>query len=154
MYPLAARPRSSWTRLHESRSYDDALERIGDHAFSTTEGVKPISGTTLSGWTVQVVGHEIARFQLKRVRSGVETLLAANRISREIRGHVQSHGPTGIQARHYDGDDYMPEGRESLELPAREWTRPSRHSTTARQQRSSRLAEPRATRLSRWKRDR
>lgn len=96
-----------------------SFERIGDYVFSTTKGVKPISGTTLSGWAAQVVGDEIARFQLKRVRSGVETLLAANRISREIRGHVQSHGLTGIQARHYDGHDYMLEKREALDVLVR-----------------------------------
>ena len=104
-----------------------ALEQVGDHVFSTTKGVKPISGTTLSGWAAQVVGDAIEGFQLKRVRSGVETLLAANRISREIRGHVQSHGLTGIQARHYDGHDYMAEKREALEVLARELSRgPSR----------------------------
>jgi len=96
-----------------------ALERVGDHVFSTTKGVKQISGTTLSGWAAQVVGDAIEGFQLKRVRSGVETLLAANRISREIRGHLQSHGLTGIQARHYDGHDYMLEKREALDLLAR-----------------------------------
>lgn len=97
-----------------------SFERAGDHVFSTTKGVKPISGTTLSGWAAQVVGDAIDGFQLKRVRSGVETLLAANRISREIRGHVQSHGLTGIQARHYDGHDYMLEKREALDVLARE----------------------------------
>jgi integrase len=97
-----------------------AFERAGDHVFSTTKGIKPISGTTLSGWAAQAVGGGIESFQLKRVRSGVETLLAANRISREIRGHVQSHGLTGIQARHYDGHDYMLEKRQALEVLARE----------------------------------
>ena len=72
------------------------------------------------------MGDAIDGFQLKRVRSGVETLLAANRVSREIRGHVQSHGLTGIQARHYDGHDYMPEKREALDLLARELTRATR----------------------------
>lgn len=100
-----------------------SFERIGDYVFSTTKGVKPISGTTLSGWAAQVVGDAIERFQLKRVRSGVETLLAANRISREIRGHVQSHGLTGIQARHYDGYDYMLEKREAIEVLALELVR-------------------------------
>ena len=99
-----------------------AFEHTGDHVFSTTKGVKSISGTTLSGWAAQVVGDAIEGFQLKRVRSGVETLLAANRISREIRGHVQSHGLTGIQAQHYDGHDYMLEKRQALELLARELT--------------------------------
>jgi hypothetical protein len=77
----------------------------------------------LSGWAAQVAGTAIEGFQLKRVRSGVETLLAANRISREIRGHVQSHGLTGIQARHCDGHDYTVEKREALEVLARELSR-------------------------------
>lgn len=96
-----------------------AFEREGDYVFSTKHGVKHISGTTLSGWAAQAAAGAIQDFQLKRIRSGVETLLAANRISREIRGHLQSHGLTGIQARHYDGHDYMLEKREALEILAR-----------------------------------
>ena len=116
-----------------------SFERCGDHVFSTTKGVKPISGTTLSGWAAQVVGDAIEGFQLKRVRSGVETLLAANRISREIRGHVQSHGLTGIQARHYDGHDYMLEKRQALEVLAREVTGGAARPTTAKRLRRFRL---------------
>ncbi len=52
----------------------------------------------------------------------METLLAAHRISREIRGHVQSHGFTGIQARHNDGHDCMLEKREAPDVLARELT--------------------------------
>ncbi|MBK6864385.1 MAG: hypothetical protein IPG91_12880 [Ideonella sp.] len=40
-----------------------ALERVGDHVFSTTKGVKSIFGTTLSGWAAQVVGDAIEGFQ-------------------------------------------------------------------------------------------
>jgi integrase len=36
-----------------------AFERTGDHVISTTQGVKPISGTTLSGWAAQAVGQTI-----------------------------------------------------------------------------------------------
>jgi integrase len=95
------------------------FEREGEYVMSTSKGLKSISGTTLSGWAAGVVGDAIENFQLKRVRSGVETLLAANRISREIRGHIQSHGLTGVQARHYDGHDYMQEKREGIELVVR-----------------------------------
>ncbi|MDE2274840.1 MAG: integrase [Burkholderiales bacterium] len=123
-----------------------ALERVGDHVFSTTKGVKPISGTTLSGWAAQVAGDAIEGFQLKRVRSGVETLLAANRISREIRGHVQSHGLTGIQARHYDGHDYMAEKREALEVLARELSRAPARSKTAKPRAKAAAVKPRAPR--------
>jgi hypothetical protein len=33
---------------------------------------------------------------------------------------LQSHGLTGVQARHYDGHDYLPEKRMALETLARE----------------------------------
>jgi hypothetical protein len=61
----------------------------------------------MARWASDIVGDAIAGFQLKRIRSGIETLLAARRVSREVRGHLQSHGLTGVQARHYDGHDYM-----------------------------------------------
>ena len=123
-----------------------SLAGAGDHVFSTTKGIKPISGTTLSGWAAQVVGGTIEGFQLKRVRSGVETLLAANRISREIRGHVQSHGLTGIQARHYDGHDYMLEKREALDVLARELTGDATRPKTAKPRRNAASASPLAMR--------
>jgi len=94
----------------------NACLRLGEYVLSSTDGKKPIAGTTLSGWAKEVVGEAITAFQLKRVRSGVETLLAANGVSREVRGHLQSHGLSGIQARHYDGHDYMPEKRRALQI--------------------------------------
>jgi hypothetical protein len=90
--------------------------RLGEFALSTTDGGRPISATTLAKWAHEAVGESIQGFQLKRVRSGVETLLAANGIGREIRGQLQSHGLTGVQARHHDGHDYMPEKLQALEL--------------------------------------
>ncbi len=42
-------------------------ERVG--AFSARKGVKPISGTTLSGWAGQVVSDAIDNFQLIRART-------------------------------------------------------------------------------------
>ena len=83
---------------------------------TTTKGRRPIEATTVTGWAHDAVGDKIVDFQLKRIRSGVETLLAASGISREIRGHLQSHGLTGVQARHYDGHDYLPEKRHALEV--------------------------------------
>jgi hypothetical protein len=106
--------------------------RAGLQVITTTQGVKPISGTTLSGWAAQTVGDTIEGFQLKRVRSGVETLLAANQVSREIRGHVQSHGLTGTQARHYDGHDTMLEKRRALELLASELKAPAVRTQTGK----------------------
>jgi integrase len=86
----------------------------GHFALSTDGGDTHLAATTLSAWAVEAVSDQIPEFRAKRVRSGVETLLASARISSEIRGRLQSHGISGVQARHYDGHDYMAEKRQAL----------------------------------------
>lgn len=86
----------------------------GIYALSTDNGVTHLAATTLSNWATEAA-VKIPDFQTKRIRSGVETLLASARISTEIRGRLQSHGISGVQARHYDGHDYMDEKRHALE---------------------------------------
>ena len=85
----------------------------GIYAISTDKGVTHLSAITLSAWAVKT--SALPDFQTKRIRSGVETLLASARISSDIRGRLQSHGISGVQARHYDGHDYMEEKRHALE---------------------------------------
>lgn len=123
-----------------------SIDRAGDRVFAAKKCIKPISGTTWSGWAAQVVGDAIESFQVKRVRSGVEALLAANRISREIRGHVQSHGHTCIQARHGDGHDDMLEKSESLDVLALELTSDATQSKDTKPWRRAGSAGPRMTR--------
>lgn len=106
--------------VKEAQQSIKCLRREGVFAISTTHGNIQISVRTMAAWAHAIVGDSIAGFQLKRVRSGVETLLASCGVSREIRGHLQSHGQTGVQARHYDGHDYMPEKRRALEILIRE----------------------------------
>ena len=48
------------------------------------------------------------------MRSIVETALAAQGISRDVHGYLQSDGLTGVQAKHYDAHDYLPQKREAL----------------------------------------
>lgn len=86
----------------------------GTYAISTDGGVTHLAATSMSRWATQAAAN-IPDFQTKRIRSGVETLLASARISSEIRGRLQSHGISGVQARHYDGHDYMDEKRHALE---------------------------------------
>ena len=50
------------------------------------------------------------------MRSGVETLLAARGVGQEIRGRLQSHGVSGVQAKHYNAHDYLPEKLAALKL--------------------------------------
>lgn len=86
----------------------------GIYALSTNDGKTHVAATSLSAWAAEAAGELVADFQAKRIRSGVETLLASAKVSQEIRGRLQSHGVTGVQARHYDGHDYMTEKRKAL----------------------------------------
>lgn len=88
----------------------------GTYALSTDGGQTHVAATTLSKWAAEAVACKISNFSAKRIRSGVETLLASARTSQEIRGRLQSHGISGVQSRHYDGYDYLAEKRAALAL--------------------------------------
>lgn len=87
----------------------------GQYIF-TTDDRTHVQNTTLARWAKDTVGDEIQGFQLKRVRSGVETLLSSRGISREVRGRLLSHGIGGVQDKNYDGHDYLDEKRQALEV--------------------------------------
>ncbi|MEY4752017.1 MAG: hypothetical protein RIQ60_4231 [Pseudomonadota bacterium] len=90
------------------------LSTTGTFALSTDGGQTHINAMTLSGWACDIA-KVIVDFQLKRVRSGVETALAAAGVSKEVRGQLQSHGLSGVQARHYDAYDYAKEKLAALQ---------------------------------------
>jgi integrase len=85
----------------------------GTYALSTDDGKTHVSAETLSEWAA-TAAVSIPNFQTKRLRSGVETLLASAGVSKETRGRLQSHGISGVQQRHYDGHEYMDEKRDAL----------------------------------------
>lgn len=87
----------------------------GDYALSTDGGTTHIAGTTLSKWA-KAHAKGIKNFSAKRIRSGVETALAAKGVSREDRGHLQSHGISGVQSKHYDAHDYLKEKLLALNI--------------------------------------
>ena len=88
----------------------------GPFVLSTDGGKTPINATTLSNWASEIAGAKIPDFQLKRIRSGIETMLSSNGVSREVRGLLQSHGVSGVQAKHYDAYDYQKEKLLALEI--------------------------------------
>lgn len=87
----------------------------GLFAISTDGGVTHLSASTLSQWAAAAAAAGIPEFQTKRIRSGVETLLASVGVSADHRGRLQSHGIAGVQNRHYDGHDYLQEKRRALD---------------------------------------
>jgi hypothetical protein len=73
--------------------------------------------SSLSKWAADVANKAgIKDFQLKRIRSGIETMLAAARVDKQIRGQLQSHGIGGVQDTHYDAHTYMPEKHKALQV--------------------------------------
>jgi integrase len=87
----------------------------GEYALSTDNGKKQVRAETLSGWAAEAAAAaSISGFQTKRIRSGVETALAKAKISKDDRGRLQSHGISGVQARHYDAYDYFEEKLNAL----------------------------------------
>ena len=94
----------------------------GEFALSTDGGKTHVSPTTLSAWAVEAADDAIPNFLAKRLRSGVETLLASAKVTREGRGRLQSHGIGGVQDRHYDAHDYLEEKRAALETLYRRLT--------------------------------
>lgn len=85
------------------------------YALSTDGGKTPMHATSLSAWAREAATRAgLDGFQLKRVRSGIETLLAEAGVSLHIRGQLQSHGLGGVQETHYDAHSYLPEKRKAL----------------------------------------
>lgn len=56
-----------------------------------------------------------AAFELRDIRRTTETMLAAAKVSKDVRAQLQSHGISGVQAKHYDQHDYNEEKRFALE---------------------------------------
>lgn len=96
---------------------DEALSQLtasGDFAITAMPG-RHLSATTARSWAKRVVGSKLDGFELKRVRSGVATLLAKLGVSAEIRNHLQSHNLTGVENRHYNKYDFHDEKKRALE---------------------------------------
>jgi integrase len=95
----------------------------GEFPLSVDGGASPVSAKAIADWAKDAaaglewasIDKPVGQFQAKRIRSGVETALASLRVSQEIRGHLLSHGVTGVQAVSYDGHDYAPQKLEALE---------------------------------------
>jgi integrase len=95
----------------------------GQYTFSITQGKTSIGAKSFSLWATSAASmidwNEadglVGEFKAKRIRSGVETCLASLRVPKEVRGHLLSHGVSGVQSISYDGYDYLDVKREALE---------------------------------------
>ncbi|MDB2379808.1 integrase family protein [Luminiphilus sp.] len=105
-----------------SRNITKELAQSGWMIFSTN-GVESIEPNWLTRQLKPIVSSmkdagelEGEPFTAGAVRSTVETLLGKYGVSREDRGHLQSHGNSGVQAMHYDRHDYAGQKLAALEI--------------------------------------
>ncbi|WP_422507101.1 site-specific integrase [Stenotrophomonas sp. GZD-301] len=96
-------------------------EADGPYLFSITGGLRPVTYDVFRGALDKVVDDMAAcdelegpRFTPGDLRRTVETRLAAAGYSEEVRGHVQSHGLSGVQKRHYNMYEYDAEKRAAI----------------------------------------
>lgn len=139
-------------RLHDIPLIPEAQEAMklmapkpmGPYLFTATHGGSGAVYATVQHRLRQVVAAmeeagelEKGPFSLGDLRRTVETRLAAEGVSVEIRAQLQSHGLGGVQARHYDRHDYMDEKRAALETLYRLITGTSAKVTPIRRGKSS-----------------
>lgn len=104
---------------------------LGNYLFTITQGAQQAGYHNV--WErvqdvalAMVAAGEIDReFSPGTIRKTVETRLQAAGGSREMRGHLLSHGLGGVQARHYEAHEYDEEKRKAL-MGLRESLEPQR----------------------------
>ncbi|MBN5137741.1 site-specific integrase [Stenotrophomonas maltophilia] len=96
-------------------------EKDGAFLFTINDGVNAVTYDVFRGSLDRVVDAMDAageldgpRFTPGDLRRTVETRLAAAGYSEEVRGHVQSHGLSGVQKRHYNKYEYDAEKRGAI----------------------------------------
>lgn len=90
------------------------------HLFAGRRKGKPFTSGPISE-AMQVLSAKLVaegklsqKFEYANIRSTVETRLAELKIPSDVRAQIQSHGISGVQVKHYDKWQYMPEKREAL----------------------------------------
>ncbi|MGH8126491.1 MAG: hypothetical protein ACREPK_11670 [Rhodanobacteraceae bacterium] len=95
---------------------------LGPHLFTVTAGQSGASYFSIRDRVRAVVEAMQTAGELPGgpftpgdLRRTVETRLADAGVSRDVRAHLQSHGLGGVQERHYDRHDYLPQTRTALD---------------------------------------
>lgn len=114
-------------REHPVPLITDAMEAMremgqGPYIFSITHG-RTAAGISGMGDALDTINEAMSaagelpggRFTARDLRRTVETRLSAAGVSMEDRSHLQSHGLSGVQSRHYDMHKRIEEARAALD---------------------------------------
>jgi integrase len=105
--------------LREANSTPDADGKLPSPF--TSDGKRAMVLETLSVAVREVSDtlkkdNDIPPFQLRDLRRTVETMLQKLSVAKEVRAHLLSHGRAqGVQGKHYERYDFLPEKRQALE---------------------------------------
>jgi hypothetical protein len=114
-------------RVHLVPLIPDALDAMqamsdgGPYLFTVSNGRQGAVYHTVREAMLEVATAMVAAGEMDRtfspgiIRKTVETRLAAAAVSKDVRAQLQSHGIGGVQDKHYDAHDYLPEKRAALE---------------------------------------
>ena len=97
-------------------------EPAGPYLFSVSAGARAAVPHTLAAAMREVSALLVDKEQVSMsitpgtIRRTVETRLAAAKVAKDVRAHLQSHGLGGVQDRHYDRHSYLPEKQEALSI--------------------------------------
>lgn len=116
-------------RLHAVPLIPAAVEALkamdggqyGEYAVTVTGGLQGASYHIVQHrlravMDAMVEADEATPFTAGDLRRTIETRLAAEGVTQEVRGQLQSHGLGGVQSRHYDRHGYEIEKRTALEV--------------------------------------
>jgi integrase len=130
IYDLKGRRRQARLHIvpltkHSSAILERRLANLdGDEPVFSTDGRTTMDRGTLTN-LVTAISAEMVKskespetFTLRDLRRTLETLLASWGVSSDTRRHIQSHGLSGVQHRHYDRYEYLKEKRAALKLLA------------------------------------
>jgi integrase len=135
-----AKGRRRLPRLHDVPLIDAAVEsinemapvRVGPYVWTCTNGSSGADYTSARNRLLAVVADMLEAgelpggpFTLGDLRRTVETRLAAEGVSADVRAQLQSHGLGGVQSRHYDRHSYQSEkllALQTLHRIATGWT--------------------------------
>lgn len=121
LVPLLPRMAADLATLRGDNDGDGDGDGARPHLFSLTAGKAPATYDEFRGIMDPVVANMVAAEELASpftpgdLRRTVETRLAALGLSEEVRGHLQSHGLSGVQKRHYNFFEYDAEKRAAVE---------------------------------------
>ena len=98
----------------------DRSNKLKSDWLFSLDGKNPIHPDTLSHLVTEISQQMLNQseidipFQMRDIRRTIETQLSKMGVSESHRAQIQSHGLSGVQARHYDKHNYLDEKKQAL----------------------------------------